>query len=84
MISPIQIQKIAFFLIRLMAATVVLILLTLLIFLIYKGIGVISWEFLTGLKTKGREIAENWLNTDYNEVGLKSTFDVEEHFFDKF
>jgi phosphate transport system permease protein len=53
MISPIQIQKIAFFLIRLMAATVVLILLTLLIFLIYKGIGVISWEFLTAMPKAG-------------------------------
>jgi phosphate transport system permease protein len=53
MISPIQIQKIAFFLIRLMAATVVLILLTLLIFLIYKGIGVISWEFLTAIPKAG-------------------------------
>jgi len=43
----------------------------------------ISWEFLLDLKQKGREIAEHWINTDYNEVGLKSTFDVEEHFFDK-
>lgn len=43
----------------------------------------ISWEFLLSLKEKGRQIAEKWIETDYNEVGLKSTFDVEEHFFGK-
>lgn len=43
----------------------------------------ISWEFLLELKEKGRQIAEKWIRTDYNEVGLKSTFDVEEHFFGK-
>ena len=43
----------------------------------------ISWEFLQSLKEKGRQIAEKWIETDYNEVGLKSTFDVEEHFFGK-
>lgn len=43
-----------------------------------------SWEFLLDLKNRGREIAEKWLATNYKEVGLKSTFDVEEHFFDKF
>jgi len=42
-----------------------------------------SWEFLIELKNKGRQIADNWLKTDFKEVGLKSTFDVEEHFFDK-
>jgi NTE family protein len=42
-----------------------------------------SWEFLLKLKERGRETAEHWLQTDYNEVGLKSTFDVEEHFFRK-
>jgi NTE family protein len=42
-----------------------------------------SWEFLTELKEKGRTIADKWIRTDYNEVGLKSTFDVEEHFFGK-
>ena len=42
-----------------------------------------SWDFLIDLKKKGRQIAENWIQTDYHEVGLKSTFDVEEHFFDK-
>lgn len=43
-----------------------------------------SWEFLLELKEKGREIASQWLETDFKEVGLKSTFDVEEHFFGKF
>jgi NTE family protein len=43
-----------------------------------------SWEFLVALKDKGREIADKWLQTDFKEVGVKSTFDVEEHFFGKF
>ena len=43
-----------------------------------------SWDFLLELKEKGRLVADNWIRTDFNEVGLKSTFDVEEHFFDKF
>jgi NTE family protein len=42
-----------------------------------------SWEFLLELKEKGRQTAEHWIQTDYNEVGLKSTFDVEAHFFSK-
>lgn len=43
-----------------------------------------SWEFLVDLKNKGREIADNWIKSDFKQVGLKSTFDVEEHFFGKF
>jgi NTE family protein len=43
-----------------------------------------SWEFLLQLKDKGREIASQWLETDFKQVGLKSTFDVEEHFFGKY
>ncbi|MBS1651334.1 MAG: patatin-like phospholipase family protein [Bacteroidetes bacterium] len=42
-----------------------------------------SWEFLHSLKLKGREIAEHWLEKDFAGVGIKSTFDVEEHFFGK-
>lgn len=42
-----------------------------------------SWEFLLELKNKGREIAERWLQNEFKEVGKKSTFDVEEHFFGK-
>jgi len=43
-----------------------------------------SWDFLCQLKAKGRETADRWLEKDFKEVGLKSTFDVEEHFFGKF
>lgn len=43
-----------------------------------------SWEFLLDLKERGRKIADQWLKSEFNQVGLKSTFDVEEHFFDKF
>jgi NTE family protein len=43
-----------------------------------------SWQFLNGLKERGREIATQWLENDFQEVGLKSTFDVETHFFDKY
>ena len=43
----------------------------------------LAWEFLHSLKEKGRQIAENWIKTDYAGVGMKSTFDVEEHFFGK-
>ena len=42
-----------------------------------------SWEFLLDLKERGRATAEKWIKTDFKEVGLKSTFDVEEHFFGK-
>jgi NTE family protein len=44
----------------------------------------VSLDFLLDLKEKGRQIADNWLKTDFPGVGLKSTFDVEEHFFGKF
>jgi NTE family protein len=40
-----------------------------------------GWEFLVSLKEKGRAIADKWIKTDYSQVGVKSTFDVEEHFF---
>lgn len=43
-----------------------------------------SWEFLTDLKKKGREVADKWLNNEFELVGTKSTFDIEEHFFGKF
>jgi NTE family protein len=38
-----------------------------------------SWEFLTGLKQKGRETAERWLRKEFTSVGSSSTFSVEEH-----
>jgi NTE family protein len=43
-----------------------------------------SWEFLLELKQKGRIYAEKWLQEEYHLVGVKSTFDVEKHFFDKY
>jgi NTE family protein len=43
-----------------------------------------SWEFVSSLKQKGREIAEKWIQNDFKMVGVKSTFDVEEHFFTRF
>ncbi len=42
-----------------------------------------SWDFLLSLKERGRQTATKWLESDFNQVGIKSTFDVEEHFFDK-
>ena len=38
-----------------------------------------SWEFLTGLKQKGRDAAEQWLKNDFSSVGIRSTMDAEEH-----
>jgi hypothetical protein len=43
-----------------------------------------SWEFLLELKQKGREYAEKWLLNEYDQVGIKSSFDVDKHFFDKY
>jgi NTE family protein len=43
-----------------------------------------AWDFLGELKTKGRTTASQWLSSEYPSVGLKSTFDVEEHFFGKY
>ncbi|MFN5182515.1 MAG: patatin-like phospholipase family protein [Bacteroidota bacterium] len=43
-----------------------------------------SWDFLCELKAKGRETAQMWIDTEFSQVGKKSTFDVEEHFFEKF
>jgi NTE family protein len=43
-----------------------------------------SWDFLLQLKQKGRETADRWLHNEFELVGSKSTFDVEEHFFEKF
>jgi NTE family protein len=43
-----------------------------------------SWEFLNHLKEEGRKTADAWLNNEYDLVGVKSTFDVEEHFLNKY
>ena len=42
-----------------------------------------AWDFLSELKEKGRRVAQAWIETDLQEVGKKSTFDVETHFFGK-
>ena len=46
-------QKIAFMIFRLMSMLVIVILVTILSFIIYKGIGVISWDFLTKMPEEG-------------------------------
>jgi NTE family protein len=43
-----------------------------------------SYDFLLSLKNKGREAAEQWLMSDFKDVGKHSTFDVEKHFFIKY
>jgi NTE family protein len=42
-----------------------------------------SWDFLLELKQKGREYADKWLENEYDQVGVRSSFDVETHFFNK-
>ncbi len=43
-----------------------------------------SWDFLLHLKAEGRKTADQWLDNEYDAVGLRSTFDVETHFLDKY
>ncbi|GAB4141804.1 MAG: patatin-like phospholipase family protein [Bacteroidia bacterium] len=43
-----------------------------------------SWDFLLHLKEEGRKIADRWLDNEYEMVGVRSTFDVEEHFLNKY
>lgn len=43
-----------------------------------------SWDFLQHLKEEGRKTADAWLDNEYDAVGLRSTFDVEEHFLNKY
>ncbi|MBI3510015.1 MAG: patatin-like phospholipase family protein [Bacteroidetes bacterium] len=43
-----------------------------------------SWEFLMHLKEEGRKTAGQWLLNDYDLVGVRSSFDVEEHFLKKY
>ncbi|MCA6363658.1 MAG: patatin-like phospholipase family protein [Bacteroidetes bacterium] len=43
-----------------------------------------SWEFLQHLKAEGRRIADEWLETEYDQVGLRSTFDIHEHFLNRY
>lgn len=39
-----------------------------------------EWEFLSHLFEQGRETADKWIKTHYDDVGVKSTADLETHF----
>ncbi|GAB4200716.1 MAG: patatin-like phospholipase family protein [Bacteroidia bacterium] len=43
-----------------------------------------SYQFLKNLKEEGRKVADKWLHDNYHKIGAHSTFDIEEHFLDKF
>ncbi len=65
-------QNIAFGLFRLLSLSVVLVLFAILFFIIYKGIGVISWDFLTTAPADGMTAGGIWpaiVGTFYLMVG---------------
>ena len=39
-----------------------------------------DWEFLTHLRDDGREFASNWLDENFDRIGLESTIDVHERY----
>lgn len=39
-----------------------------------------DWEFLSALKTIGRDAAESWLDQNFAKIGKDSTIDLREHF----
>jgi NTE family protein len=39
-----------------------------------------DWKFLTGLKEKGRAIADIWLAENFDQIGVRSTVDLREMF----
>jgi hypothetical protein len=41
-------------------------------------------NFLLKLKNAGRQVADRWIKEELKNVGKKSTFDVDKHFFNKF
>lgn len=43
-----------------------------------------SWDFLCKLRDMGRDYADKWLESDFELVGVRSSFDVEKHFLNKF
>jgi NTE family protein len=43
-----------------------------------------SYDFLLYLKEQGRRVADKWLDEEYDKVGIRSTFDIEEHFLNKY
>jgi len=44
----------------------------------------VNYSFLLKLKEEGRNYADKWIKEEYHNVGKKSSFDVEKHFFNKF
>jgi len=40
-----------------------------------------KWSFLTGLRDRGRLTAEQWLTENFDQVGKRTTIDVEKEFF---
>lgn len=43
-----------------------------------------GWDFLLKLKQLGRDYADQWLENDFDLVGVRSSFDVEKHFLNQF
>ena len=65
-------QSVAFGVFRLLSLSVVLVLFAILFFIIYKGIGVINWEFLTTAPTDGMTAGGIWpaiMGTFYLMIG---------------
>ena len=65
-------QSVAFGVFRLLSLSVVLVLFAILFFIIYKGIGVINWEFLTTAPTDGMTTGGIWpaiVGTFYLMIG---------------
>ncbi len=40
-----------------------------------------DWDFLTTLKDVGRDAANNWLDENFDKVGVESTVNLREQFF---
>jgi NTE family protein len=40
-----------------------------------------DWTFLTNLFDKGRARADEWLNANFDRIGVESTVDLEEKYF---
>lgn len=42
----------------------------------------VSWEFLLDLKNRGRALAKNWLQENYDKIGTESSVDLRHEFLD--
>lgn len=40
-----------------------------------------DWDYLLELKKMGRKYGEEWLNANYDDIGIRSTCDIRESFF---